>query len=179
MKCTGGKEERGERAPRAEGGASGPRGAAVHVQDRQPRHQREVVAWYVARDLLSTQPPCNRHHGARRWQEQVVVCECEKLAKGAQWLGRNICSAHYLQDSSKDAIPLVAQRSATVPARDPAVAEMKRGPRIRVAVDGVGHRHALRAEDEDKKHAHRIRYLTGHRGQRGSEDRYRDGNHVG
>ena len=70
------------------------------------------------------------------------------------------------QDSSKVAAPVVAQRSATVPARDPAVAEMKRGPRIREAVDGGGDRHALRAEDEDQKRAHRIRYLTGGRAER-------------
>ena len=70
------------------------------------------------------------------------------------------------QDCSKDAVPVVALRSVTVPARDPAVAEMERGPRIREAVDGVGHRHALRAEDDDQKRAHRIRYLTGGRAER-------------
>ena len=53
----GGKEERGERTGRAEGGASGPRSAVVHAQLRQPRHQCEVGAWDVADDLLSTQVP--------------------------------------------------------------------------------------------------------------------------
>jgi hypothetical protein len=75
----------------------------------------------------------------------VVVCECDKLAKGAQRLGRDVCSAILCtraalassthprdsQDSCKVAIPFVALCSATVPARDPAVAEMERGPRIR------------------------------------------------
>ena len=133
------------------------------------------------------------HHGVRRWRTRVVVCECEKLAKGAQRLhvhvGRDICSAWYAhaqrstalasrarirdaQRSSKDAIPVVAQRSATVPARDPAIAEMKRGPRIRVAVDGAGDRHALRgAEDEDNKRAHQVPARA--RRQRGDKDRVR------
>ena len=100
----------------------------------------------------------------------MVVCECEKLAAGAQQLGRDICSAYPAhvqhshlarirdaQDCSKDAVPVVAQRSVTVPARDPAIAEMKRGPIIRVAVNGEGNRHALRGdEDEDKNRAHQV-----------------------
>ena len=113
----------------------------------------------------------------------MVVCECEKLATGAQRLGRDIRSAYYAcvqhahlarirdaQRSSKVAMPIVAQRSATVPARDPAIAEMKRGPRIREAVDGAGDRHALRgAEDEDNKRAHQVPGRAWR--QRGGKDR--------
>ena len=100
----------------------------------------------------------------------MLVCECEKLAAGAQQLGRDICRAdpahvqhsHLArirdsQRSSKVAAPVVALRSATVPARSPALAEMKRGPRIREAVDGGCHSHALRAENEGKKNcAHHL-----------------------
>ena len=64
----------------------------------------------------------------------------------------------------------VALRPGTVPARDPAIAEIKRCPRCQVAVDGLGDRHALRTEDdEDKKRAHQV---PDGGGQRGSKDRY-------
>ena len=110
-----------------------------------------------------------------------MVCECETLATGAQRLGRDICSIlctrraalascmhpRDSQLSSKDAIQVFALRSVTVPARDPAVAEMKRGPRIREAVDGGGDRHALRAEYEGKKK--RTHHLAG-RSKRGGKE---------
>ena len=99
-----------------------------------------------------------------------MVCECERLAKGAQRPARDTCACSTriiqrirdVQPSSKGAVPVVAQRSATVPARDPALAEMKRGPRIRIAVDGVGVPSAQRADDEGKNRAHQMLDGTSH-----------------
>ena len=50
----GGREERGERAPRAEEGASGSRGAAVHAQINQRRHQTNF-AWDRTVELVVIQ----------------------------------------------------------------------------------------------------------------------------
>ena len=67
-----------------------------------------------------------------------------------------------VQRSSKGAGPVVALRSATLPARNPAIAQMKRGPRIRIAVDGVGLPSAQRADDEGKNPAHQMLDGTSH-----------------
>ena len=55
----GGKEERGERAARAERGVSGPRGAAAHAHLCQIRHQANF-GWDRAVELVVLQVPAQR-----------------------------------------------------------------------------------------------------------------------
>ena len=55
----GGREERGERAPRAEEGASRPRGAAMHAQIIQRRHQSKF-GWDWTGELVVVQFPAQR-----------------------------------------------------------------------------------------------------------------------
>ena len=109
-------------------------------------------------------PRARSGQGAQRQPRDVCTCIlCTRAALAS-------CNATQdAQGSSKAAGTVVALRSATVPARDPAIAEVKRGPRRIRAVDSVGDRHALRGtEDEDKTRAHHLAGRERRRGGKGT-----------